>query len=336
MNLNKPGVPLIRTVAGRAALVLMSAVLAPAALAQNWPQKSVRVLVPFAAGGNTDAIARIAAERLSQALGQQFVVENRTGAGGAIAAEAVARAPADGYTLFVSSVAQLAVLPFIQKVAYDSLADFAPVSIVGSNPLVLGISTTVLPEVKTLRALIEHVRARPGAVPYASGGTGSLSHLVMVMLIQRAGLSMEHVNYKGGAPAMVDLLGGQVPMYFGNLADYVPHARSDRLRLLATSGDRRASSFPDVPTVAESGFPGFRVVTWNGLLAPSATPPAVIERLSRVMIDMARDPAVIRRLREIGVDAIGSTPAEFSEAIRSDLRNLGDAVRAAGIRADSQ
>ncbi len=327
--------------AGRAGVMVAAATLVtafaatPAVMAQAWPQKSVRVLVPFAAGGNTDAIARIAAERLSQVLGQQFVVENRTGAGGAIAAEAVARSPADGYTLFVSSVAQLAVLPFIQKVSYDPVADFAPVSIIGSNPLVLGISTTMLPEVKTLRGLVDHVRARPGAVPYASGGTGSLSHLVMVMLIQRAGLSMEHVNYKGGAPAMVDLLGGQVPMYFGNLADYVPHAKSDRLRLLATSGERRASSFPELPTVAESGFPGFRVVTWNGLLAPGGTSPAVIERLSRVMIEMARDPVIVRRLREIGVDAIGSTSAEFVEAIRTDLRSFGDAVRAAGIRADA-
>jgi tripartite-type tricarboxylate transporter receptor subunit TctC len=221
---------------------------ASAQTASPWPQKSVRVVVPFAAGGNTDAIARIAAERLAQVLGQQFVVENRVGAGGAIAAELVAKAPPDGYTLFVSSVAQLAVLPFIQKVAYDPVADFTPISIIGSNPLVLGISTTVLPEVKTLRDLVAQVRARPAdSVAYASGGTGSLSHLVMVMLMQRAGLAMEHVNYKGGAPAMVDLLGGQVPMYFGNLADYLPHAKSDRLRLIATSGDRRAAIFPDVP-----------------------------------------------------------------------------------------
>ena len=316
-----------------AALVLVDAVSSTAA-AQAWPQRAVRVIVPFAAGGNTDAIARIAAERLAQVTGQQFVVENRTGAGGAIAAEAVARASPDGYTLFVSSVAQLAVLPYIQTVGYDPVKDFAPISIIGSNPLVLGISTTVLPTVKSLRDLIAYVRASPVKVPYASGGTGSLSHLVMIMLVRRGGLAMEHVNYKGGAPAMVDLLGGQVPMYFGNVADYVAHVQSDKLRLLATSGERRSSLFPELPTVAESGYPGFRLVTWNGLLAPAKTPAVIVDRAARIMVDMARDPVIVRRLEQIGVEAIGSTPGEFSTAIANDLHSLGDAISAAGLRVD--
>ena len=328
---------MIRSAAAGCARVLLAALAAFSAPAgaqgapAAWPQKSVRVVVPFAAGGNTDGIARIAAERLSQVFGQQFVVENRTGAGGAIAAELVARAPADGYTLFVSSVAQLAVLPAMQPVGYDPVRDFAPISILGSNPLVLGVSPALMPAL-SLRELIDYVKARPGRVAYASGGTGSLSHLVMVMLIQRAGLQMEHVNYKGGAPAMVDLLGAQVPMYFGNVSDYIAHAQSARLRLLATSGERRAESFPDLPTVAESGFPGFRVVTWNGLLAPARTPPPILARLEAEAVRLARDPAVRQRLREIGVEAIGSGSAEFADTLRSDGRALAEAVRMAGIR----
>jgi tripartite-type tricarboxylate transporter receptor subunit TctC len=295
-----------------------------------WPEKSVRILVPYAAGGNTDGIARIAADYFSQAFGQQFVVENRVGAGGAIAAELVAKAAPDGYTLFVASVAQLAVLPLIQTVHYDPERDFAAVSILGSNPLVLGVSTALI-SARSLQELVGYVRARPGEVAYGSGGTGSLSHLVMIMLTRRADLHMEHVNYKGGSPAMVDLLGGQVPMYFGNVADYLPHAQSPRIRLLATSGERRSQNFPELPTVAESGYPGFRVVTWNGLLAPAHTPPAVISALERVSIRLGHDPASARRFAEIGVEPIGSTAQSFAEAIAVDRRTLGEAVRGADI-----
>lgn len=316
--------------AGIAALLLLLA--AGVAQAQQWPQRAVRILVPFAAGGNTDTIARVTSERLSQVFGQQFVVENRTGAGGAIAAEAVARAVPDGHTLFVCPSSQMSVVPLMQKVSYDPRGDFVPVSIIGSNPLILGVAASV--PVKSFAELLAYIRSRPGKVAYASGGTGSLTHLVMVELTRRASLQMEHINYKGGAPAMVDLLGGQVPMYFGNLSDLLPYAKSDKLRLLANSGERRSAKLPEVPTVAESGYPGFRVTTWNGLFAPSKTPPPVVDRLAQEVAKLAREPAIVARLDQIGVDAIGSTHAEILEALRADMRFYEELVRFAGIRTE--
>ncbi len=317
------------------AAILLAPVLlfaAGVAQAQQWPQRAVRILVPFAAGGNTDTIARVTAERLSQVFSQQFVVENRIGAGGAIAAEAVARAAPDGHTLFVCPSSQMSVVPLMQKVSYDPRGDFAPISIIGSNPLILGVAASV--PVKSFAELLAYIRSRPGKVPYASGGTGSLTHLVMVELTRRANLQMDHINYKGGAPAMVDLLGGQVPMYFGNLSDLLPHAKSEKLRLLANSGEKRSAKLPDVPTVAESGYPGFKVTTWNGLFAPARTPQPVIDRLAQEVAKLARDPAIISRLDQIGVDAIGSTHAEIVDALRADMRFYEELVRFAGIKID--
>ena len=297
------------------------------ALAQQWPQKPIKVIVPFPPGGVTDSLARITADWLAPRLGQPVVAENRPGASGAIAAELVARADADGYTLFSAATPQLAIVPHVQKVSYDPLKDFAPISIVGTNPFALGCNDKL--PVKTLAELVAYAKQRPGQLSFASPGAGSVGHLTMALFLARAGLKMEAVLYKGGGPAMADMVAGHVPCYFGNLNEIIPHAGSGRIRVLAVSGERRAPQLPQVPTVAEQGYPGFRTLTWNGYVAPGATPRDIVERIAREIAAGCKDAAFVERLNKIGVDAVCSTPAEFSQAVREDLATWKEAVQAA-------
>ena len=311
-----------------AALAL--AVLCSLAQAQQWPQKPVKVIVPFPPGGVTDSIARITAEWLTQRLGQSVVAENRPGASGAIAAEAVARAEPDGYTLFSAATPQLAVVPYVQKINYDPLKDFAPISIVGTNPFALGCNAEKIPAT-SLRELVDYVKQRPGQLSFASPGQGSVGHLTMALFLVRAGITMEPVLYKGGGPAMVDVIAGHVPCYFGNLNELIPHAAAGgRIRVLAVSSEKRAPQLAQVPTVAEQGYPGFRTLTWNGYVAPANTPRDIVERLAREIAAGCKDAGFVARLDKIGVDPLCSTPAEFSRAIREDLQIWKEAVQAAG------
>jgi len=297
------------------------------ALAQQWPQKPIKVIVPFPPGGVTDSLARITADWLTPRLGQPVIAENRPGASGAIAAELVARADADGYTLFSAATPQLAIVPHVQKVSYDPLKDFAPISIVGTNPFALGCNEKL--PVKTLAELVSYAKQRPGQLSFASPGAGSVGHLTMALFLARADLKMEAVLYKGGGPAMADMVAGHVPCYFGNLNEIIPHAGSGRIRVLAVSGERRAPQLPQVPTVAEQGYPGFRTLTWNGYVAPGATPRDIVERIAREIAAGCKDAGFVERLNKIGVDAVCSTPAEFSQAVREDLATWKEAVQAA-------
>ena len=317
---------LTRRIAAGLALLVVGA---GSALAQAWPQRPVRVIVPFAAGGNTDQQARISAERLSAALGQQFVVENRVGAGGAIAAEFVARSAADGYTLFFGATPPISVVPLVQKVGYDALKDFAPVSIVGTNPFVLGITASI--PAKTVKEFVDYVKARPNQINYSSGGTGSIGHLSGALFAQRAGLAMTHIPYKGGGPAVADLVAGQVQMYFGNAAELIQHSKSGKITLLGVSSERKFPQLPELPAIAEL-YPGFRTITWNGYLAPAATPREIVDRLATEIAKAVREPATAARLVAIGVDPVGNTPAEFSELIRNDGALWRSAIQAAGIK----
>ncbi len=301
---------------------------APLLQAQTWPQRPVKLIVPFTAGGSSDAQARIISDRLSTAFGQQFLVENRVGASGAIAAEFVAKSPADGYTLFFAATPQVSVVPLIQKVNYDPLKDFAPISMLGTNAFVLGVHNSV--PAKTLKEFIDYVKAHPGEVSYSSAGTGTVGHLTAALFAARAGLTMIHVPYKG-AQAATDLVAGQVQMYFGPAADLIQHSNGGKIRLLAVSSEKRAPQLPDLPAIAES-YPGFRTVVWNGLLAPAATPKQIIDRVAQEVAKAARDPGTIERLNKIGVDALGNTPAAFAALIRSEAPLWRDAVNAAGIK----
>ena len=300
------------------------------ALSQPWPQKPIRMIVPFAPGGLTDGIARLLGSQLSKSLGQPFILENMGGAAGTIAATTVARAPTDGYTLFLASLVQMAVAPALENVSYNSEKDFAPISNIGSAPFVLMVSSAV--PVNNLKEYVEYVRARPGQIAYSSAGVGSLSHLSMALFLKRAGLDMIHVPYKGGAPAIADLIGGHVAAYFGTRTDAVQQLGAATIRLLAVSGDTRSTQFPDVPTVAESGYPGFRTIAWNGLIAPSHTPKAIIDKLAGEAQRAVKGHAFAQSLANIGVDPIGDSPAEFAATIASDVPLWAEAVRIAGVK----
>jgi tripartite-type tricarboxylate transporter receptor subunit TctC len=297
--------------------------------AQQWPDRPVKLLVPFSPGGNTDGIARLMAKHLSEALGQPFVVENRVGAGGIVATSNLARAAPDGYTLMMAALPQLAILPALKETDYDPIADFTAISNVASNPFCLVANPQFEPE--TLQDLVAYVKARPGKVAYASGGAGSLSHLAMLLLCQRAGLDMVHVPYKGGAPAIADVIANQVPMYFANLSEAMPHVGRG-LRAYAISGERRVASLGSVPTVAECGYPGFKAETWNGLIGPAKTPQSAVELVAGEAQAALKDPAILQRLESYGVVAIGSSPAEFKRTIDEDVLQWRTLIKQAGIK----
>lgn len=317
------------------AMVMLLAALcgfATHAFSQEWPQKPVRLIVPFPPGGVTDNIARASSDWLARRLGQNVIVENRPGASGAIAVEIVARSPADGYTLLMAPLPQMAILPAMTRTPYDPVKDFAPITIVGANVFGLAVHRSLPAD--TLPKFVAFVKVRPGQVSYASAGSGTVSHLTMVLFMRRAGLDLVHVPYKGGGPAMADAMAGQVALYFGNLSEVLPHAGGARIRVLAVSGEKRAPQLPDVPTVAESGYPGFRTSTWNGIAAPAKTPQAVIERIAREMQPARNDAGFASRLFVIGVDAICGTPEEFARTLRADMVIWAEAVRISGARVE--
>ena len=312
-----------------AALALAS--LAGPARAQAWPQKPVRVFVGFAAGGNSDLVARLIAQRLTDRLGQAFVIENRAGANGTLAAEATARAAPDGYTLFMAALPHLAIAPAVSKIAYDPIKDFAPISNIGTNPFVLVLHPSF--PAQTLKEFEQHVRREPGKIAYASGGTGSLTHLSMALYLKRAQLEMIHVPYKGGGPASTDVLAGHVKVYFSNLSAVAAHVQRGALRALAISDTTRHPQFPDVPTMSELGYAGFRTLTWNGLVAPAGTPKNIIDKLASEIVLALKDQQVRQRLVSYGVDPLGDSPEQFAATIAADLELWAEAVKVAGVAA---
>jgi tripartite-type tricarboxylate transporter receptor subunit TctC len=294
-------------------IAMLAVVAASAAHAQDWPQRPVRILVPYAPGGNSDGIARIIAQRLGERLGQAFIVENKVGANGAIAADNVMRAAPDGYTLMWAVTPPMTVTPAMTKVVYDPIKDFAPISIVGSNAFVLLVNKDFPP--KTVAEFIDYVRAQKEKMAYAEGSAGSLTHLAMAVFLKRAGLEMTNVSYRGNAPALTDVMAGHLQMMFSNVSDALPQAQAGAVRLLAVSSAQRAPQIPNVPTVAESGFPGFNVLTWNGLVAPAGTPKPIVDLLAREISAAVKDPKFIERLETYGVDPVGNTPEEFAKVI---------------------
>ena len=299
--------------------------------AQNsWPQRPVKIVVPFAPGGNTDSIARITAERLTQGLGQLFIVENKVVAGGAIAADYVAKSPADGYTLLMAAMPVVAILPIITKTNFDPLKDFVAISNVGSNPFVMGVHKSI--PATTIEEFVAYVKKNPGKFNYASGGSGSVSHLSAALFVKRAQIEMAHISYKGGAPAVTDLLGGNVQMYFGNFSELFPHVSGGNIRIIGVSSNSRVAQLPQVATIAESGFPGFKTLTWNGLMAPAETSPAIIARLTEAVVKAVKTDSTMAKFMQIGVDPIGNSSKEFSETLRSDIAIWSEAAKAANLK----
>ena len=310
-------------------LCVLSSSLAMSAHAA-WPDKPVVIVVPFSAGGNTDSIARITAEWLTGALKASVIVDNKPGANGALAAEYVARAKNDGYTLFMATAPQMAILPRLQAVKYDPQQSFAPISIVATNPFALAVATNT--GYQKLGDLVEDAKAKPGLVSYASAGTGSVSHLTTALFAQRAGIRMNHVPYKGGAPAIADVVGGHVPLYFGNVAEVMPHAKGGKLKVLAVSGAQRAANLPDVPTIAEQGYAGFETSTWNAVAAPAGTPPEIVGALAKAIESACKDTQFKTKLRAIGVDPLCSTPQKFTQTLNEDIVKWTEAVKISGAK----
>jgi tripartite-type tricarboxylate transporter receptor subunit TctC len=298
--------------------------------AQGWPQRPVRVIAPYAAGGNSDGIARIAGQRLGDAFGQTFVVENRVGANGAIAAEAAARSPADGYTLLWAATPPITINPALTKVNYDPIKDFAPISIVGVNAFVLLVNKNF--PAKSVAEFISLVRAQPGKLAYAEGSAGSITHLAMALFLKRAGLEMTNVSYRGNAPALTDVVAGHLPAMFSNISDALPQVAAGSVRPLAVSSEKRAPQLPGVATVAESGFPGFNVLTWNGLMAPAATPKDIVGKIAGEIGRAVKDPQFVARLEQYGADPLGNTPEEFTAMLATETAAWADTVKSLGLR----
>jgi tripartite-type tricarboxylate transporter receptor subunit TctC len=315
-------VPALGALAGRCAAAQAGRV--------DWPQRPVHVLVPYAAGGNTDSQARIVSERLAAFFAQPFVVENHPGAAGAIAMEQAAHAAPGASLVLFASVAQFAVLPRIQKVGYDPAHDFQPVSIVGISPSVLGIAARI--PARSLDAFIDYARAHPGALNYGSGGSGSIGHLAGALFAARAGLQMTHVPYKGGAPAVADLVAGSLDLYFGNAAELIPYAGSGRITLLAVAAAAPLPQLPGVPPIA-GRFPGFTLSSWNGYLLPASAPPEVAERLAAAVGRALGEPATRASLERIGVTPVGSSPEAFARLLREEQPRWDEAIRLTGLAA---
>jgi tripartite-type tricarboxylate transporter receptor subunit TctC len=303
-----------------------------AAAQATWPERPIRVLVPFAPGGVTDAIGRLSAEWLSRSLGQPVAVENRSGANGAIAAEAVAHSAPDGYTLFTASASQMVMLPALARINFDPARDFAPVSIVASNPMVLAVSTGL--GATTLAEFVALAKRGGGRLDYGTAGSGSSTHLAMALLLSRAGIGMQHIPYRGGAPAMQALLAGEVAAYFGNPSDIIPHLEGGRIRALAVAGPERLASLPGVPTLAEAGFPGFRAETWNGIAAPAGTPEPAIRRRAAALGEACGDAGFRAALERLGTTPVCSTPAAFRDSMAADAPIWREAVRVSGASLD--
>ena len=300
------------------------------AQSQDWPNRPVKIIVPFAPGGNADGMARIIGQRLGDVLGQNFVVENRTGAGGTIAVQDVARSPADGYTLLWGVQPQIVIIPAMQKVSYDPVKDLAPISVLATNPFVL-VANGKLP-VKSVAEFVTWAKSQPAKLSYGSSGIGSVAQLAMALFLKRAGLDMTPVHYRGNAPALADVVAGHVPVMFSSLADALPQAQAGNVRLLAMSGAKRAAQVPDVPTVDEAGYKGYNVITWNGLMAPAQTPRPIVERVATEVARAVKDPAFAERLSKFGVDPLGNSPGEFAKLIQQEIPVWIEAVEIAGVK----
>ena len=313
--------------------LLVLVLAAQCALAQQYPSRAIRIVVAFPAGGGSDLAARVVGQKLSERFGQPIVIENRVGANGSVGAEAVARSAPDGYTLVMGSNANITTNPHLMKLAYDPMKDLAPVAMLSVNPLLLFVNPEVVP-VHSLREFLDYVKARDGKVDYASAGNGSPAHLSGELLKIEAGIRMVHVPYKGGPPGVNDVLGGRVGVMLAAAPTVMPHIRSGKLRGIATTGARRSSSAPEIPTVAESGFPDFDVVIWNALFAPGATPPAVLAKLHGEIDRVLADAGTREVLLKQGAEPRPMSDAEFGALLRTEYERWGKVIREASIKVD--
>ena len=315
----------------RFALSAALALACAAAQGQAYPVKPVRLLVPFAAGGTTDVLARLVGQKLSDTLGQQVVIDNRPGANGNLGTDIAAKSPADGYTIALIFDGTIAINPAVyRKLPFDPQKDLAPIGNVAQLPLIMVVHPDV--PAKNVAEFVAYAKANPGRVNYSSAGPGSTGHLTGELLKARAGIDLVHINYKGGGQAVQDLLGGQIQMLLTGLPTVEGHLKGGKLRALAFTSAKRIAGAPDVPTLAESGYPGFVVASWYGLFAPAGTPPDILRKLNADLNRILQAPDVLARLSTLGVEPTGGTPEQFAETIRIDTLRWAKVVNDAGIR----
>ena len=301
------------------------------AAAADYPDRPIRLIVPYPPGGGADISSRIISQYLGEALGKAVIVDNRPGAGGNIGTEAVARAAPDGYTLLLASIATSVNASLFSSLPFNT-KDFQPVSVFITVPLMMVVSPTFAPQ--SVGDLIALAKARPRQLNYASGGLGTANHIAGELFKYMANVDLTHVPYKGGGPALNDVIGGQVQLYFGTITSVREQAKAGRVRALATTGATRASAAPELPTVAESGLPGFEVVAWYGVLAPAGTPQPIVDRLSTELSRIVRIPAVQEQIRAQGAEAVGSTPAEARRFLDAEIDKWAKVVKLSGMRAE--
>jgi tripartite-type tricarboxylate transporter receptor subunit TctC len=317
-----------------AALVALVALAgAVPVLAQGYPTKAIKFVVPYPPGGASDVTARILGQKLSEAYGQPVVIENRPGANGNIALEAVARSTPDGYTIVMGNVGPNAINAGLYKsLPFDPVASFAPITLTSTVPIVLLVNASL--PVKDAKELIAYIKANPGKTQFASGGNGSATHLTAEMFKSMAGLDLLHVPYKGDAPAMTALMGGDVTMTFATIVAATPQIKGGRVKAIGIASKNRAASFPDVPTISESGVPGFESTSWGGVLAPAGTPPAVISSLHDEIAKILRMPDVKEKFAGLGADIVGNSPAEFGDYLKAEIAKWSGVIKTSGASVD--
>ena len=314
-------------------LCLVLGGLAGLASAQSYPAKPIRIIVPYSPGGTTDILTRAVGQKLTEAWGQQIIVDHRPGASGMIGAEAAARAAPDGYTALMAYTAEIVIMPgIVKKMAYDPMRDLAPVTLGAITPMIL-VAHPSLP-VASVKEFIALARARPGQLPYASAGNGSPAHLAFALMQRSAKIEINHVPYKGAAPALIDLIGGHVVIYFSGMPPAMPHVRAGKLRALAVSTANRSPAAPDVPAVAEAGIPGFDVPTWFGVLVPAATPKDIVAKLHAGITKALNAPDVRDRMAREGAETSPMTPEQFAAFIRTETAKFAKIIKDAGVRTE--
>jgi tripartite-type tricarboxylate transporter receptor subunit TctC len=314
-----------------AALVLPFMPATGGAQAQTYPVRAIRLIIPFPPGGPNDVLGRVIARKLAEQMGQQVVVDNRGGAGGIIGAELAARSSPDGYTLFFAGTASMSINPVLhKKLSYDPVADFAAVSLIGTAPSLLSLHPAV--PVKNVRELIDAAKGRPRQLTFASSGVGTAPHLAGELFNTMAGVTLVHVPYRGGGPAFVDLLAGQVSMYFAGISAALPFVKDGKLRGIAVTGAQRTAVMPEMPTIAESGLPGYEVSNWYAIVTAAATPRPVVARLHAELVRALAADAVKKRFFDLGADVIGSDPAQLAAYIRSEKPKWAQVIQSAGIQ----
>ena len=322
---------MLRSLAAVLGVVLLA--FSTSASAQQYPNRPIRFVVPFAPGGSTDTLARTIGQKLTDALQQQVVVDNRSGANGNIGMEIVAHAAPDGYTILLGYIANLGIGPGLYaKLPFDPVRDYAPITQLASSPNILAVHPSL--PVKSLRELIAYAKTNPKKLNFASSGVGSIGHLTGELLNRSAGVDMVHVPYKGSGQAVIDLLGGQVQMMFSGMSSVMQHIKAGKLRALAVTGAQRSPAVPDVPTIAESGFPGFEATAWYGVLAAARTPKPIVNRLHDEIVRALALPDVKERLNNVGFELVGGTPDEFAVFIKSEIAKWTRVVRDAHISAE--